>query len=133
MKIEQKIAEMQDEQLAKKIASLLNEQSHNLTSNIAFQLNYSRQQALANIQRSPSSISISQNGILLLILGLWNQRRLFMTTMIGGLGLVALLTFQNLTNQEVYGQEDADLLGSDLPPEAYLNEGFDTWLSENAQ
>jgi hypothetical protein len=55
-----------------------------------------------------------------------------MTIMMGGLGLVALLTLQNMTNQEVYGQEDADLLSSDLPPEAYLNEAFDTWLSQNA-
>ena len=50
-----------------------------------------------------------------------------------GLGMIALLTMQNLTNQETAEQGDAYLLASDLPPEAYLNEGFGTWLSENTQ
>jgi hypothetical protein len=133
MKFEQKNAETQDEQLAKKIALMLNDQSQNIDANILSKLNYSRQQALAKMPRSVSSISINQNGMLVLLHGLWYQHRLFMTMMMGVLGLVALLTIQNLTNQEIYGIEDADLLASDLPPEAYLNEGFDTWLSENTR
>jgi hypothetical protein len=28
---------------------------------------------------------------------------------------------------------DADLLGSDLPPEAYIDGDFDTWLSQDTQ
>lgn len=132
-----KNSEIQDEQLAKKIASLLNEQSQNIDANTASQLHYARQQAIANMARPGSIISMSQYGVLVLLGGYWHQHRLLMM-MIGGLGLVALLTLQNLTNQEVYNQEvynqeDADLLSSDLPPEAYLNEGFDTWLSENAR
>jgi hypothetical protein len=128
-----KNSEIQDEQLAKKIASLLNEQSQNIDANTASKLHYARQQAIANMARPGSIISMSQYGVLVLLGGYWHQHRLLMTMMIGGLGLVALLTLQNLTNQEVYNQEDADLLSSDLPPEAYLNEGFDTWLSENAR
>ena len=133
MKLELKNSEIQDEQLAKKIASLLNEQSQNIDANTASQLHYARQQAIANMARSGSIISMSQYGVLVLLGGYWHQHRLLMTMMIGVLGLVALLILQNLTNQEVYDQEDADLLSSDLPPEAYLNEGFDTWLSENAR
>ena len=133
MKLEQKNSEIRDEQLAKKIASILNEQAQNIDSNIASKLHYARQQALAKMVRPASSNSISQHGMLVLLGGYWQQHRLLMTMMIGGLGLVALFTLQNLTNQEVYDQEDADLLSSDLPPEAYLNEGFDTWLSENAR
>jgi len=133
MKLELKNSEIQDEQLAKKIASLLNEQSQNIDANTVSQLHYARQQAIANMARPRSIISMSQHGVLVLLGGYWQQHRLLMTMMIGGLGLVALLTLQNLTNQEVYDQEDAELLSSDLPPEAYLNEGFDTWLSENAR
>lgn len=133
MKFEQKNAEMQDEQLAKKIALLLNDQSENIDAKIAYELNSSRQQALAKIPRSASGISIRQNGMMVLLLGYWYQHRLLMTMIMGLLGLVAFLTMLNLPNQEIYGQEDADLLASDLPPEAYLNEGFDTWLSENSR
>ncbi|WP_045750531.1 DUF3619 family protein [Candidatus Methylopumilus turicensis] len=132
MKLEQKNLELQDEQLAKKIALMLNKQCENIDESTASKLNYARQQALAKMAKSPSGMSISQNGMLVLLGGYWHQYRLLMTVMMGGLGLVALLTLQNMTNQEVYGQEDADLLSSDLPPEAYLNEAFDTWLSQNA-
>jgi hypothetical protein len=42
---------------------------------------------------------------------------------------VFLMVYQNAQDDR---QSDAYLLGSELPPEAYLNEGFDTWLSENS-
>lgn len=125
--------ELRDEEIAKRIASLLDEQALSVDAKIAAKLNYSRQQALANMARSPSRLSISQNGVLRLLGGYWHQHRLLTTMLMCGLGMIALLTMQNLTNQETAEQGDAYLLASDLPPEAYLNEGFGTWLSENTQ
>ena len=125
--------ELRDEEIAKRIASLLDEQALSVDAKIAAKLNYSRQQALANMARSPSRLSIGQNGVLRLLGGYWHQHRLLTTMLMFGLGMIALLTMQNLTNQETAEQGDAYLLASDLPPEAYLNEGFGTWLSENTQ
>lgn len=125
--------ELRDEEIAKRIASLLDEQALSVDAKVAAKLSYSRQQALAKMGRSPSKISFSQNGVLHLLGGYWHQHRLLMTMLMCGLGIIALFTMQNLTGQESAEQGDAYLLASDLPPEAYLNEGFGTWLSENTQ
>ena len=126
-------SELRDEEIAKRIASLLDEHALNMDTKVAAKLSYARQQALANMAGSPSRLSISQNGVLRLLGGYWHQHRLLMTMLMCGLGIIALLTIHNLTNQEAAEQGDAYLLASDLPPEAYLNEGFGTWLSENTQ
>ncbi|MCB4810765.1 DUF3619 family protein [Methylovorus menthalis] len=52
--------------------------------------------------------------------------------------LLGALVFGFIVTQHVIGQHqleqgDAFLLGSELPPEAYLDKGFDTWLQQNAR
>lgn len=133
MKIEHQKLELHDEEIAKRIASLLDEQALNVEAKVASQLSYARQQAIANMARPSSGIAISQHGVLRLFGSYWHQHRLLMTMIMCGLGLIALLAMQNMGNQEVSEQGDAYLLASDLPPEAYLNEGFGEWLSENTQ
>lgn len=122
-----------DDEIAKRIVSLLNEHALNLDANVASKLSHSRQQALANMAKSTSLISIGHNGLLRLFGGYWQQYRLLMALLMCGFGVVVLLTIQNTEKQEAQEQGDAYLLASELPPELYLNEGFGTWLSENTQ
>ena len=126
-------AELRDQALAERIASLLDEQASNIDARLASKLNYARQQALANMASPSSGRAISQNGVIRLFGNYWHQHRLLVTLMMCGLGLLALLAMQNIANQEDAEQGDAYLLASDLPPEVYSNEGFGTWLSENTQ
>jgi hypothetical protein len=126
-------AELRDQALAKRMTSLLDEQASNVDVKVASQLSYARQQALANMARPSSGMAISQNGVIRLFGNYWYQHRLLVTLMMCGLGLLALLAMQNMTNPEEAEQGDAYLLASDLPPEVYSNEGFGTWLSENTQ
>jgi hypothetical protein len=126
-------AELRDQALAERIASLLDEQASNIDTRLASKLNYARQQALANMASPSSGRAISQNGVIRLFGNYWHQHRLLVTLMMCGLGLLALLAMQNIANQEDAEQGDAYLLASDLPPEVYSNEGFGTWLSENTQ
>ena len=126
-------AELHDQALAERIASLLHEQASNIDARLASKLNYARQQALANMASPSSGKAISQNGVIRLFGNYWHQHRLLVTLMMCGLGLLALLAMQNIANQEDAEQGDAYLLASDLPPEVYSNEGFGTWLSENTQ
>ncbi len=124
---------LRDQKIAKRIALLLDERASNVDAKVESQLSYARQQALANMARPSSAMVISQNGVIQLFSDYWHQYRLLMMLLMCGLGLVALFTMQNIVNQDISEQGDAYLLASDLPPEAYLNEGFGTWLSENTQ
>ncbi len=65
----------------------------------------------------------------------WYQHRLLMMLLMLGFGLAMFLTIKNIPNQNELESEsgDAYLLASEVPPEAFLNEGFGTWLSENTQ
>jgi hypothetical protein len=46
---------------------------------------------------------------------------------------VAFIVTQQLSEQEMMGQGDAFLLASELPPEAYLDRGFDVWLERTSR
>ena len=132
-KIQNQENELREQQIANRIVALLDERALNVDAKTASKLNYVRQQALANMTTTSSRAVVSQSGVLQLFGGYWHQHRLLMMLLMCGLGLVALLTIQNIANQDISEQGDAYLLASDLPPEAYLNEGFGTWLSENTQ
>ena len=124
---------LRGQEIAKRIALLVDERASNVDAKVDSQLSYARQQALANMARPSSAMAISQNGVIQLFGDYWHQHRLLVMLLMCGLGLVALFTMQNIVNQDISEQGDAYLLASDLPPEAYLNEGFGIWLSENTQ
>lgn len=129
---DQEIAK-RDQEIAKSMASLLNANAMNIDANIASKLSYGRQKALANMAMPSSRSVLRHHDILRLFGNNWHQHRLLISLLICGLGIVALLMIQNISNQEDTEQGDAYLLASDFPPEIYSNEGFGTWLSENTQ
>jgi hypothetical protein len=47
------------------------------------------------------------------------------------MAFIAFLLTTQMPTQDINGQGDAFLLGSDLPPEAFADRGFDTWLANS--
>jgi hypothetical protein len=61
------------------------------------------------------------------------HRAIMPAVMLIGAVLIAFVITQQLTNQPAIEQSDAFLLGSELPPEAFVDKGFDAWLARSSQ
>ena len=118
---------MRDEQIAKEIIQLLDEHSEHLNATVLSKLNTARQQALAAIS---DTYDANQQGALRLFGLHLNQHRLMMAMLIVTMILMASILIQAYNNSDL---GDADLLGSDLPPQAYIDGDFDSWLSQDPQ
>jgi hypothetical protein len=112
---------------AKEIVNLLDKNLATLDPLTASKLKYAREKALSQM---PANATFNHRGILY-FLGTHTDQQKLRLMLIGLLLIfgVFLMIYQNAQDDR---QSDAYLLGSELPPEAYLNEGFDTWLSENS-
>ena len=112
---------------AKEIVNLLDKNLATIDPLTVSKLKYAREKALSQM---PANASFNHRGILYL-LGTHTYQQKVRLMLIGLLLIlgVFLMIYQNAQDDR---QSDAYLLGSELPPEAYLNEGFDTWLSENS-
>lgn len=112
---------------AKEIVNLLDKNLATIDPLTVSKLKYARETALSQM---PANASFNHRGILYLLgTHAYQQKvRLMLIGLLLILG-VFLMIHQNAQDER---QSDAYLLGSELPPEAYLNEGFDTWLSENS-
>ena len=116
-----------EKQQAKEIINLLDADLATIDSLTASKLKYAREKALSQI---PVNDTVNHRGILYLLgTHIYQQKIRFMVI---GLLLILGLFLMIYQNTQDTRQSDAYLLGSELPPEAYLNEGFDTWLSENS-
>ena len=113
---------------AKAIVALLDQDLASIDALTVSNLKYAREKALS---RMPASELVAHRGVLHL-LGAHLQHQKRWIAVIGLLVLLSLLFIMHENAQDL-GQSDAYLLSSELPPEAYLNEGFDEWLSENSQ
>ena len=112
---------------AKEIVNLLDKNLATIDPLTVSKLKYARETALFQM---PANASFNHRGISYLLgTHAYQQKvRLMLIGLLLILG-VFLMVYQNAQDDR---QSDAYLLGSELPPEAYLNEGFDTWLSENS-
>ena len=121
---EKQKTDFQEQEIAKHIVSLLDQNALALDDELASKLSSAREKALAKMLKPSSTTVISQNGVLKLMMLLLLCFCLTVFSMI-----------KNISNQNDLESEsgDAYLLSSDLPPEAFLNEGFGAWLSENTQ
>lgn len=127
MKREIEQNEMEKKQ-AKAIVTLLDQDLASIDALTLSKLKYGREKALSSM---PASEAVAHRGVLhLLGSHVHHQKR--WVTIIGFLLLLSLFFIMHESAQDL-GQSDAYLLSSELPPEAYLNEGFDEWLSENSQ
>jgi hypothetical protein len=127
----------QEKDSAKEIIRLLDESVATLDTQIVSKLADARNlavSALAERKRAASAVSVDSSGLIRLFSNYIHHHRVLMSTALVCSALfIAFLVTQQFNGQDMMEQGDAFLLASDLPPEAYLDKGFDTWLEQTSQ
>lgn len=118
---------------AKQIIELLDDGARQLDQQVVARLEQARQLAVAHIQAKSPAVA-GPAGLTQMIVDYIGQHRVIMpTAMMCGAVLLAFVVTQQFVGHDGYEQGDAFLLASDLPPEAYLDKGFDEWLERTSQ
>jgi hypothetical protein len=111
----------------KQIAGLLDAHAKRLSMRTLKQLEIGRARAVKAHARHVSGVSANKDGTLSGIFA-WAQHHRIAST---GLILGAIIT--GVVLMQVFGQQqasDAHLLGADLPPEAFVDRGFEPSLND---
>ncbi len=125
----------QERDTAKQIIEYLEYGAAGLDDQTVARLAAARQRALAAMP-APAPVAHSQlahAGLGAFVSRQLHHRQAWMT-MLAALAIVlmvAALIEKNATVEPV--EADALLLASDLPPEAYVDKGFDAWLEDSSQ
>lgn len=122
----------QEKDTAKEIAKVLDEATTTLDQNVLDRLVESRQQAVSVLASRASSTESSGGALRLFADYVHYHRGLTTTAGLCAAVLIAFLATQHMTGPGASEQGDAFLLSSELPPEAYADKGFDTWLAQNS-
>ena len=119
----------------KEIISWLDESAAKLDAHIVGKLARARHQAASILIQRQSAQSIEGAGGVLRLFNdyIRNHRAMMSTALVCSAVFVAFLLTQQLSRQNSLEQSDGFLLASDLPPEAYLDKGFDVWLERSSQ
>ena len=126
-----------EEQVASSIADLLDAHAQHLGVDVERRLSQSRNLAVAKLAERQIAIlshqGINQSGNVLQWFGgnvghYFASHRLMSLTMVVIIALLTFFAIQQLGMNNNLEHSDAFLLASDLPPEAYADKGFDTWL-----
>ncbi|MEZ0232519.1 MAG: DUF3619 family protein [Methylophilaceae bacterium] len=123
-----------EQDTAKAIISLLDDELASMDANVVNKLVTARQQALSAMRASHQTAMADSRGGVLRLFGdnISSGRNLTIVVLLASLAFFAFITTQELTSQDGIEQDDAFILGSELPPEAYLDKGFDTWLAQDS-
>jgi hypothetical protein len=119
-----------DEQVAKLAAILLNENAQHLNALTLQRLSEARGLAVNKLEASQG---VNQSGNVLQLMGnsfaaYFEQHRLMSTAIIVVAMLLTFFAAQKFNADNNLENSDAFLLASELPPEAFADKGFDTWL-----
>jgi hypothetical protein len=122
----------QDQNTAKKISTILNQGLSLLKPDTLDSLVAARTRA---VQAMPAEAA--QPEPVFAAMGLFahhrhGQRFWFSMAAVLSAILAVVILMQFPQSREPVG-DDASLLGSDLPPEAYLDKGFDAWLEQSSR
>lgn len=126
---------MDEKNTAKAIVSLLDENASRLDHNITDRLARAREQAVGKLAQGEHTARGYNNrsGVAALFMDYFTHHRAVSSAALAFSALlVAFVTTQQFNN-EAEGQGDAFLLASELPPEAFLDKEFHTWLEESSQ
>jgi len=118
-----------EHETARKIASILDRGTRDLDRNTVARLAAAREQALAGTRTAPAWIP-AWAGQLAVRIGGWHDNVRYVLPMaVLLLGLMGIVYWQvgNGSGNEL-ADIDAHLLTDDLPIDAYLDKGFDSWL-----
>jgi len=100
-----------EQETARQIVELLNESTQRLDPKVAVRLEDARHAAVARVNAQGAAVA-GPAGLAQMFMDYVSQHRIIMPT--------AMMC-------------DAVLLAFDLPPEAYLDKGFDEWLERTSQ
>ncbi len=116
-----------EQQFAQEVVQYLDASTQQLTPETASGLQQARQRALAahgqHVQAGQGVLALLANRFLPY------QRGLSLAALAGAVFFTFILT-QELTGHGNTERGDAFLLASELPPEAYLDRGFYSWLEQ---
>lgn len=127
-----------EQETAKEIISLLDESANKLDRKVLDRLYASRMKAVSHLvahrQEVPAQSGEGSGSVLSLFGNYLHQHRIAMpAAIICSAALVAFIATQQLVSQPSIEHGDAFLLGAELPPEAFLDKGFDTWVARTSQ
>lgn len=119
-----------DDELARVAVSLLNDNARHLNAVTLQRLSEARGFA---VNKLATRQGFNQNSNVLQWLGngfgdYVEQHRLISTAVIVGAMLLTFFAAQKFNADNNLNNSDAFLLASELPPEAFADKGFDTWL-----
>ena len=112
---------------AKQIADLLDAHASRLSMRTLKQLENGREQAVKMHAQRISGVSLNHDGTLSGISSWAEHHRIASTGLVLGAIIVGFVVMQSMGQREF---SDAFLLGSDLPPEAFVDRGFEPSLND---
>jgi hypothetical protein len=112
---------------AKQIAGLLDAHAKRLSMRTLKQLENGRERALKVHAQQTSGVSTNRDGTLSSISAWAEHHRVATTGLVFAAIIASFIVMQSLNNKE---SSDAFLLGADLPPEAFVDRGFEPFLND---
>lgn len=122
----QDLQEHEIDMQAKQIAGLLNAHANRLSMRTLKQLENGRERAVKAHVQQTSGLSINRDGTLSSLSAWAEHHRMAMAGIVLAVIVVGFLSMQSFKHQEA---SDAFLLGADLPPEAFVDRGFEPSLN----
>ena len=125
----------QEHQIAQKISSLLDQSAHDIPGGTLAKLAAAREQALAGYRETHAWSLAGAGQLVSRLAGQTSSgMRYVIPTAVLILGLIGIIYWQTSNGR---GNEladiDARLLTDDLPIDAYLDKGFDSWLKRQSR
>jgi hypothetical protein len=123
--IDQNLQEHEIDTQAKQITSLLDAHAKRLSMRTLKQLENGRERAVKVHQQQISGVSVNHDGTLNSISVWADHHRLVSTGLLLAAIIAGFVVMQSLNKEP----SDAFLLGADLPPEAFVDRGFEPFLN----
>jgi len=117
--------DLTESQVAHYVVDLLDDHAQHLTAVTAKRLSDARGLALRQLARQQIA---NHSGVLAWFGDRVEHHRTMTTAVVVAAMLLAFYAAQHFRSNTNLENSDAFLLASDLPPEAYADKGFDTWL-----
>jgi hypothetical protein len=112
---------------AKQIAGLLDAHAKRLSMRTLKQLENSRERAVKVHVQQISGVNVSRDGILSSISAWAEHHRMVSTGVLLAAIIAGFVVMQSLNKEP----SDAFLLSADLPPEAFVDRGFEPYLNDS--
>ncbi len=112
---------------AKQIAGLLDTHADRLSMRTLQQLENSRELAVKTHAQQLAGVAVNQDGTISHLFSWADHHRVASTGLLLGAIIAGFVLMQTLDQKNEHG--DAFLLGADLPPEAFVDRGFEPLLN----